>query len=284
MTFDAAVQPARDFARAASIVWQRELLRYARDRGRIATGLVQPLLYLFVLGRGLSPLMAEGTGGLVAFLFPGVVLMSVVFTSLTSAGSLVWDREFGFLRAMTVAPVSARAVLLGKCAGGATAGTLQGLLVLGVGAAAGLVPSWHLLPAAVAILVLAGFAMTALGMCLSTRAHSMAGFAAAVQGFAMPMFFLSGAMVPLAGLPPPLDTIARCNPLTYAVLPLRELLRGDGSGLPETAWAPLTWSGRALSPWACVACLLLVAFVAFALAARGTRPGLSRPPPRRTER
>jgi len=124
--------------RAVRIVWYREVIRFAQDKPRIVSSLLQPVLYLFVLGTGLSTLVSGGTGGLSlkTFLFPGVVAMSTMFTAIFSAGSIVWDREFGFLREMLVAPVRRGAVVTGKCVGGATVATLQGLIVL---AMAGLV-------------------------------------------------------------------------------------------------------------------------------------------------
>ena len=124
--------------RAVKIVWQRELIRFSRDRLRIITALVQPLLFLFVLGTGLSTIVAGRHGGvnLRTFVYPGVLAMAVMFTAMFSAASIVWDREFGFLREMLVAPVRRGSIVLGKCLGGATVGGLQGVIVI---ALAGLV-------------------------------------------------------------------------------------------------------------------------------------------------
>jgi ABC-2 type transport system permease protein len=131
----------KDDLRAMKVVWRRELIRFGRNRLRIITSLVQPVLFLFVLGTGLSSLASKGvptTGGVDfrTFMFPGVVAMTVLFTSIFSAVSIVWDREFGFLREMLVAPVRRGALMAGKCAGGATVATLQALIML---ALAGLV-------------------------------------------------------------------------------------------------------------------------------------------------
>src|SRR5438046_10418744 len=127
--------PERSFRhdlRAVKVVWQREIIRFVQDRARLITGLLQPVLYLFVLGTGLSTLAAGSTGGfsLRTFIFPGVLALATMFTALFAAGSIVWDREFGFLREMLVAPVSRAAIVVGKCLGGATVATIQGSVML----------------------------------------------------------------------------------------------------------------------------------------------------------
>src|SRR6058998_3499407 len=122
----------RGDARAVKIVWQREMIRFGQDRLRIVTSLVQPFLFLFVLGTGLSRLASAGTHGvnLRTFVYPGVLCLAVMFTAMFSAASLVWDREFGFLREMMVAPVRRSSLVLGKCLGGATVAGFQGVIVL----------------------------------------------------------------------------------------------------------------------------------------------------------
>src|SRR5215212_7967754 len=128
----------RSELRAIKIVWQRELVRFRSDRMRMITSLVQPLLFLFVLGSGLQQLSQSGTHGvdLKTFIYPGILCITVMFTAMFSAASLVWDREFGFLREMMVAPVRRSSLIIGKCLGGATVAGAQGVIVL---ALAGLV-------------------------------------------------------------------------------------------------------------------------------------------------
>src|SRR6516165_1696974 len=123
----------KDDLRATKMVWKRELIRYSRNRVRIVTSLAQPVLFLLVLGSGLSPIVRAGPGPHVdfkTFMFPGVIAMTILFTAIFSAVSIVWDREFGFLREMLVAPVRRGAIMIGKCAGGATVATLQGVIIL----------------------------------------------------------------------------------------------------------------------------------------------------------
>src|SRR3954471_24564883 len=168
----------RGDVRAVKIVWQRELIRFSRDRMRIITALLQPLLFLFVLGTGLSRIASAGTHGvnLRTFVYPGVLAMAVLFTAIFSAASVVWDREFGFLREILVAPVSRGSIVLGKCLGGASVAGFQGLVVI---ALAGLVnvPYAPLMILEVfAIQLLLAFTLTAFGVMLAVRIKQMQSF------------------------------------------------------------------------------------------------------------
>ena len=225
----------RSDLRAVRIVWQRELMRFARDKPRILTTLLQPVLYLFVLGTGMSSMVSGGAGDLRVFLFPGVMVMAVLFTSFFCAGSLVWDREFGFMREMLVAPVRRGAILLGKCLGGATAGTFQGLVVLAIGALAGMRCPPSLVLALVGELFVIAFAITALGLLVAVRIRAMQSFMTLVQMLVMPLFFFSGALYPLSALPGWLTLLTHINPLAYAVDPLRRTMAFGASQFATTA-------------------------------------------------
>ncbi len=209
--------------RAVKIVWQRELIRFFQDRPRIVSSLLQPILFLFVLGTGLSRLASGGTGGLNlrTFLFPGVLAMSTMFTAIFSAGSIVWDREFGFLREMLVAPIRRSAIVVGKCLGGATVATFQGLIVLCLAGLVGVPYNPLLILTLVAELMLLSFTLTALGVLLAARMKNIQAFFAMTQVFLLPMFFLSGALYPLSNLPTWLYVLNRIDPLTYVVDPMR---------------------------------------------------------------
>src|SRR5436309_6794668 len=161
----------RHQVRGAAVVWQREMIRFGRDRSRIVSSLVQPVLFLFVLGTGLSSLLSTGDVDFRTFLFPGVLAMSVLFTAAFAGISMVWDREFGFLREMLVAPVGTTAILTGKCLGGATVATFQSLVIL---ALAGLVDVPYdpvMMLELVCLLFLMAFMITALGLVLAARAQ-----------------------------------------------------------------------------------------------------------------
>jgi ABC-2 type transport system permease protein len=212
--------------RAIKIVWKRDLVRFANDRIRIAATLVQPLLFLFVLGSGLQQISSAGTHGvdLKTFIYPGILCIAVMFTAMFSAASIVWDREFGFLREMMVAPVRRSSIVIGKCLGGATVASTQGIIMI---ALAGFV---HVPYAPLLILGIFGlqlmlaFAITAFGVMVAARIKQMQAFFGVMQMVVMPMFFISGALFPAAGLPRWLEILNRIDPLTYAVDPMRRLV------------------------------------------------------------
>lgn len=208
------------------IVWRRELIRFVNDRMRIVTSLVQPLLFLFVLGSGLQRLSSAGTHGvdLKTFIYPGVLCISVMFTAMFSAASIVWDREFGFLREMMVAPVRRSSIVIGKALGGATVASLQGVILICL---AGLVHVPYdplMILGVLAIQTLLAFSITAFGLMVAVRIKQMQSFMGVMQMIVMPMFFISGALFPVNGLPGWLAALNRIDPLTYAVDPMRRLV------------------------------------------------------------
>jgi ABC-2 type transport system permease protein len=209
--------------RGAKIVFEREMIRWWQDRSRAVVSLLQPILFLFVLGTGLSSLVSVGTGGISfrTFIFPGVIAMSTKFTAKFSAASLVWDREFGFLREMLVAPVSRASILIGKVIGGATVATIPGTLLLVLAGTVGVPYDPLLLVSLVIELFLLSFVVTAVGLVVAGRTRQIQSFMAITQIFLMPMLFLSGALFPLTDLPAWLHVLTRVNPLTYAVDPMR---------------------------------------------------------------
>jgi ABC-2 type transport system permease protein len=221
--------PKRTFRselRAIRIVWLRELIRFRSDRLRMLTSLIQPFLFLFVLGAGLQRLSSAGTHGvdLKTFIYPGILCISVMFTAMFSAASIVWDREFGFMREMMVAPIRRSSIVIGKCLGGATVACIQGIIVIAV---AGLV---HVPYEPVLILgifglqLLLAFTITAFGVVVAARITQMQSFMGVMQMVVMPMFFISGALFPASGLPGWLTLLNRIDPLTYAVDPMRRLV------------------------------------------------------------
>ena len=248
--------PGRTFRhdlRAVRIVWQRELIRYFQDKPRIISGLVQPILFLFVLGTGLSAFAGGATGGinLKTFMFPGVLALSTMFTALFSAASIVWDREFGFLREMLVAPIGRGSIVTGKCLGGATVATLQGMIILALAGTVGVPYNPALMLTLIFELLLLSFALTALGVMLAARIKQMQAFFALTQMFLMPMFFLSGALYPLRNLPTWLHILTRINPMTYAVDPMRRAVFAH-LDLPPAAQAinpGVTWGSWVVPIW-----------------------------------
>jgi ABC-2 type transport system permease protein len=223
--------PARSWrseARAVKVVWRLELTRFASDRMRVVTLLIQPLLFLFVLGSGLESLVAGSTGGvdLTTIIFPGILCMALVFSAMFSAASLVMDREFGFLREMMVAPVRRSSLLIGRCLGGATVAALQGAILLLFAGFVDVPYDPLLLLGLFGMLLLLAFTVTAFGLMVSIRIRQLQTFTAVMQMLVMPMFFLSGALYPVSNLPTWLEVLNRLNPLTYAVDPMRRLVLG----------------------------------------------------------
>ena len=223
-----AVPPHSIFSelRAMRIVWRRDLIRFFNDRIRMMATLVQPLLFLFVLGTGLQQLSSASTHGvnLKTFIYPGILCISVMFTAMFSAASIVWDREFGFLREMLVAPVRRSSIVIGKCFGGATVACTQGVIMILLAPLVGVPLSLGLVVGIFALQALLAFTITAFGVMIAVRIKQMQAFFGVMQMIVMPMFFISGALFPVAGLPVWLAVLNRLDPLTYAVDPMRRLV------------------------------------------------------------
>ena len=234
--------------RAIKIVWRRELIRFRADRIRIATSLVQPLLFLFVLGSGLQQLSSASTHGvnLKTFIYPGVLCLSVMFTAMFSAASIVWDREFGFLREMMVAPIRRSSIVIGKCLGGATVASFQGVILLCLAGTVGVPYAPTLILGVFGIQLLLAFSITAFGVMVAARIKQMQSFMGVMQMIVMPMFFISGALFPVANLPGWLAVLNRLDPLTYAVDPMRRIVFNhlDISSAARAALDPgVSWWG-----------------------------------------
>jgi ABC-2 type transport system permease protein len=224
------------------VIWYRDVVRFTRDRSRLVVSLAQPLLYLLIFGVGFSSSLGGGGGvfggasttssvGYVRFVFPGVVGMAVLFTAIFSGMSIVWDREFGFLREILVAPINRSAVAIGKALGGATQAMVQGLVMLAfapvAGVHLGLVTVLELLP----LLFILAFSLSALGVAVAGRVRSMQGFQVVMNFLLMPMFFLGGSLFPLSGLPGWMTVLTRFDPVAYGIAPLRHVVL-DGAGVP----------------------------------------------------
>ena len=239
--------------RAVKVVWQRDLVRFVSDRSRLVSSMVQPLLFLFVLGKGLGATLHSSNGlDYSTFLFPGTLTTGVMFTAVFSAISIVWDREFGFLREMLVAPVARGSIVLGKCLGGASVATVQGVILLALAGLVGVPYQPLLLLGCLAMLFITAFAITAFGMLISVRVAQIQTVMPRVQLLLMPLMFLSGSLFPVGGnLPTWLRVLTRINPMSYAVDAVRRVVfhylpgRGVGTGLHST----MTWGGWVVPAW-----------------------------------
>jgi ABC-2 type transport system permease protein len=238
--------------RAVSIVWRRELIRFRGDRLRAITALIQPVLFLFVLGTGLGSLAGHSLPAGISFktfIYPGVLAMSVLFTAIFSAASIVWDREFGFLREILVAPVSRGSIVIGKCLGGATIATFQGIIFLALAGFAGVPYNPVLIIILIGELLLLSFTLTAFGVMMAARIKQFQAFMALTQMLVLPLFFLSGALYPLSGLPTWLTVLTRIDPLTYIVGPMRHAVFSHlaiPAAFEQHLSPTITWAGWAV--------------------------------------
>ena len=204
-------------------LWLRQVRRYLRSRTRIIGALGQPLLFLVALGFGLGSVFRRAGGGnYLQFLAPGVMAMSILFSAVFSGVEIIWDRQFGFLKEMLVAPVSRLTIMLGRTIGGATVATVQGLIVFVLSLFFGFRPAYaSQLPTAIGIMLLIALLFTAMGTAVASMVQDFQGFQLIMNFLVMPLFFFSGAMYPLRGLPRPLEIVTRLNPLSYGVDALR---------------------------------------------------------------
>ncbi len=215
---------------AIYILWLRQIKRYLRSRSRIIGSLGQPLLFLVALGFGLGPTFAKaGQGSYLQFLAPGIIAMSVLFTALFSGIEIIWDRQFGFLKETLVAPVPRWQIMFGRTLGGATVATLQGLIVFLITLVIGFRPQSlaHIISAFI-VTILIALLFTGLGTAIASLLDDMQGFQLIMNFLIMPIFFLSGALFPLTGLPDVLTKIISVNPLAYGVDGLRASLSNTG--------------------------------------------------------
>jgi len=217
------------------ILWLRELKRYTRSRAQIVASLGQPLLYLLVLGFGLGPVFKRaGNGNYLQFVAPGVIGMSVLFSSIFSGLGLLWDRQFGFLKETLVAPVSRLQIMIGRTLGGATVAVIQGMLVMTICLLAGFRPvHFFLIPVAMGFMVMIALLFAALGMAIGSGLQDMQGFQLIMNFLVMPIYFLSGALFPLTGLGMVLGYVTKADPLAYGIDGMRNVF-----GSPMAAFDP----------------------------------------------
>ena len=205
------------------ILWLRQVKKYFRSRSRIVGALGQPLLFLLAFGFGFGSIFQRAGGGdYIQFLAPGIIMMSVLFTAVFSGIDLIWDRQFGFLKETMVAPVSRLEIMIGKTLGGATVAAFQGLLVFVLTLFVGFRPyNLLMLPVAALFIFLVAILFTSLGIAVASKLEDMQGFQLIMNFLVMPIFFLSGALFPLEGLPKAMEIITNLDPLTYGIDGLR---------------------------------------------------------------
>lgn len=239
---------------AISIMWLRQLKKYWRSKPRMIGALGQPLLFLLALGFGFGPIYQKASGGsFIDFLSPGVIAMSILFTAMFTGIEVIWDRQFGFLKETLVAPVSRLEIMVGRTLGGATISVIQGIIIFLITLLIGFrVDNAIMIPAAFLFMFLIALLFTAFGTAIASMLEDMQAFPLIMNFIIMPIFFLSGALFPLEGLPKAISLIARFDPLTYGVDGIRGALTGAyhfGFLLDFGILALLTGCVGALGAW-----------------------------------
>ncbi len=221
--------------RGVYTIWYRDILRFWHDKMRMISSITFPLLFLFVFGSGLSARMGFLSPGVdfTQFMFPGIIGMTVLMSSFMAGISVVWDREFGFLKEVLVAPISRASVAVGKTLGAATVALFQGILILLFAPLIGVsLSAWTVL-ALLPLMLLLSVSMGSLGILLASRIRSMEAFQAVMQMLMFPMVFLSGVFFPLQGLPAWMNILVKLNPATYGIAPIRQVILGAVPGSPS---------------------------------------------------
>ena len=238
-------------------LWYRDILRFWHDKARMLSALMFPVFFLFIFGSGLSGSIGNMGGGVdfIQFMYPGIIGMTVLMGSFMSGVSIVWDREFGFLKEVLVAPISRVSVALGRALGSATVATIQGLLILILAPVVKVSLSVWTVLALIPLMFLLAASMGSLGILLASRVKSTEAFQAIMQMLTFPMIFLSGVFFPMQGLPAWMSVLVRINPATYGIAPIRQVVLGTSVDSPYS----ITLFGHIMSIWdniAVMACLV----------------------------
>jgi len=220
-----------DAPRVIYTIWLREFKTFLRERSRIFSMIIQPLLYLFIVGQGISGGMRlnAAAGGIdyLQFMYPGIIGMSVLFTTMFSTISIIWDREFGFLKEVLVAPVPRWGVAVGKMLGGATVAVIQSLILIALAPFLGINLSLLTIVEVMLLVFIMSFAISGLGVLIAARMQSTQGFQGIMGLMIMPLFFLSGALFPIESAPSWMKPLMMIDPLTYGVDGIRNVIFAD---------------------------------------------------------
>ncbi len=216
------------------VMWRRQVKQFLRSKPRLIGSIAQPILFLVAMGLGFGPVFEQaGAGNYIQFLAPGIVTMTILFGSLFNGISLIWDKNFGFLKETLVAPVSRTNILIGRCVGGATAALFQAAVVLLISYSIGFrIINFYLLPFFIIFAFMVALVFNLFGTIIASKLDDMQAFPLVMNFVVMPLFFLSGALFPIENFPEPVLTLAKLNPLSYGVDGIRYLLIGQNSFSP----------------------------------------------------
>ena len=265
------------FLQVVRVIWMREVLIYFRDRPRMISAFVMPIMMLVMFGEGLGNSIATLPGdiGYRQFIFPGMVAMIVLMNSVFSGVSIVTDRQFGFLREILVAPVSRTAICIGKISGGATVSLVNGVVMFVMAPILGIDISLEIVAKLIGLIALVSFMLTGLGVAMGSRLRSVESFQMLSQVAIMPAMFLSGIFFPINNVPAWMDVIVKINPVTYAVAPIREIALSEQlKALPADAPFQIThvdWFGYTLSTWEEIGVVVVFGAAMLTIAIRAIR-------------
>ena len=265
------------FLQVVRVIWMREVLIYFRDRPRMISAFVMPIMMLVMFGEGLGNSIATLPGdiGYRQFIFPGMVAMIVLMNSVFSGVSIVTDRQFGFLREILVAPVSRTAICIGKISGGATVSLVNGIVMFVMAPILGIDISLEIVAKLIGLIALVSFMLTGLGVAMGSRLRSVESFQMLSQVAIMPAMFLSGIFFPINNVPAWMDVIVKLNPVTYAVAPIREIALSEQlKALPADAPFQIThvdWFGYTLSTWEEIGVVVVFGAAMLTIAIRAIR-------------
>ena len=265
------------FLQVVRVIWMREVLIYFRDRPRMISAFIMPIMMLVMFGEGLGNSIATLPGdiGYRQFIFPGMVAMIVLMNSVFSGVSIVTDRQFGFLREILVAPVSRTAICIGKISGGATVSLVNGIVMFVMAPILGIDITLEIVAKLIGLIALVSFMLTGLGVALGSRLRSVESFQMISQVAIMPAMFLSGIFFPINNVPAWMDVIVKLNPVTYAVAPIREIALSEQlKALPADAPFQIThvdWFGYTLSTWEEIGVVVVFGAAMLTIAIRAIR-------------
>ncbi len=218
-----------DVFRGIWVVAYRELLRFVQERSRLFSSFAMPLIFLVIFGAGFGELIGSMVPGVdyIQFMYPGIIAMTVLMSSVMSAISIVWDREFGFLKEILVSPLGRSGIMLGKAVGGAAVAVLQGIVMLILAPILGVSLSFTMVIGLILVIIIVSMSLSGLGLLVASRMKSQQGFQVVIQLIIMPLIFLAGVFYPVNNVPVWMEFISKVNPLTYGVDAIRQLFLGS---------------------------------------------------------
>jgi len=211
------------------VIAYREFLRFIQDRARMISSFTMPVLFLVIFGAGFGKLIGQMMPGVdyIQFMYPGILAMTVLMTSIMSGVSIVWDREFGFLKEVLVSPLNRSGILLGKATGAAGIAVMQGIIMLVIAPIVGVSLNWGIVLGLIPLIIILSISMSGLGLLIGARMRSQQGFQLTMQLVIFPMMFLSGIFFPLSGVATWLEVLSKINPVTYGIDAIRQVFLGS---------------------------------------------------------